>query len=107
MTPAIVGVGAALPERVVPNAYFERIGASPEWIVKRTGIEERRFLPPDGRLADLVVAAAEQALRSSGRTAASIRHVLGGRTSRNPRPGGAVPGLAGRCGRPARADQRQ
>ncbi|MGW3071625.1 beta-ketoacyl-ACP synthase 3 [Kitasatospora sp. NPDC001132] len=76
MTPAIVGVGAALPERVVPNAYFERIGASPEWIVKRTGIEERRFLAPDGRLADLAVAAAERALRHAGRGAAGIRHVV-------------------------------
>ncbi|MFI6446043.1 3-oxoacyl-ACP synthase III family protein [Kitasatospora sp. NPDC050543] len=76
MTAAIVGVGAALPERVVPNSYFDRIGASSEWITKRTGIEERRFLAPDGRLADLVVSAAAEALRSSGYGAASIRHVV-------------------------------
>ncbi|MDI5963690.1 3-oxoacyl-ACP synthase III family protein [Streptantibioticus silvisoli] len=76
MSAAIVGVGAALPERVVPNAHFDRIGASSEWIVKRTGIEERRFMEPDGRLADLVVAAAEQALRSSGVAGERIRHVV-------------------------------
>ncbi|QMU78051.1 beta-ketoacyl-ACP synthase III [Streptacidiphilus sp. PB12-B1b] len=76
MTAAVVGVGAALPGPTVPNAHFERIGASSEWIVKRTGIEQRHFLEPGGRLADLVVAAAGQALRSSGVTAHRIRHVV-------------------------------
>ncbi|MGW3626419.1 beta-ketoacyl-ACP synthase 3 [Streptomyces sp. NPDC000880] len=90
MTTAIVGIGAALPERTVPNSYFDRIGSSDQWIVKRTGIRERRFLAEDGHLADLAVAAAETALRSAGRRAADIRHVVIATTT----PDRVTPGLA-------------
>ena len=47
----IASVAAALPPHRVPNAEIaERIGVSPEWIVERTGIHERRHAPR--RLAD-------------------------------------------------------
>ena len=40
----IAGLGIALPEHVVPNAPIAaRLGIDVEWIVKRTGIEERRI----------------------------------------------------------------
>ena len=42
---AIFGVGAALPEEVVTNAdLIERLDTTDEWIVRRTGIHERRRL---------------------------------------------------------------
>ena len=38
------GVGHYLPERVVPNAWFEdQIDTSDEWIRSRSGIERRHF----------------------------------------------------------------
>src|SRR5204863_304454 len=41
----IFGVGAALPDEVVANAAFvDRLDTSDEWIVRRTGIHERRWL---------------------------------------------------------------
>ncbi len=41
---AVAATGSALPERVVPNSFFESlVETSDEWIVDRTGIRERRF----------------------------------------------------------------
>ncbi len=90
VTAAIVGTGSALPERTVPNSHFEAIGSSDAWIVKRTGIRERRFLPEDGHLADLALAAAREALAGSGRTAADVGHVVVATTT----PDRTTPGLA-------------
>jgi len=67
--PAIVGVGEALPERVVTNQELideTGIQSTPEWIESRTGIRERRWAA-DGQLAsDLAVVAARGALAQSG-----------------------------------------
>ena len=44
----IVGVGAALPDRVLSNADLEKVmDTSDEWIVQRTGIRERRVHDPE------------------------------------------------------------
>jgi 3-oxoacyl-[acyl-carrier-protein] synthase-3 len=44
----IAGVGSAVPDGVITNADLERIlETSDEWIVKRTGIHERRTVNPD------------------------------------------------------------
>ena len=44
-TRAVVqGVGHYLPERVIPNSWFEnKLDTSDEWIRARTGIESRHF----------------------------------------------------------------
>lgn len=43
----IAGVGAALPDRKLTNADLEKmVDTSNEWIVKRTGIRERRVVDP-------------------------------------------------------------
>ncbi len=63
----IAGTGAYLPDRVVPNSYFEEfLDTSDEWIVQRTGIHQRRFAAPDQATSDLSVHAAEQALEAAG-----------------------------------------
>src|SRR5207244_9996088 len=63
----IASVASALPERVVPNAYFESIvETSDQWIVERTGIRERRFAGPGESTASLSAAAGEEALRRAG-----------------------------------------
>ena len=44
----IQGTGSYIPERVVPNSYFETlVDTSEEWIVSRTGIKERRMVLPE------------------------------------------------------------
>jgi 3-oxoacyl-[acyl-carrier-protein] synthase-3 len=63
----IAGVGSALPERVVTNAYFETIvDTSDEWIRQRTGIGERRFAADGEATSDLATAAVGRALDSAG-----------------------------------------
>ena len=43
-TARIVGLGHKLPERIVGNAEIaERIGVDSDWIVRRTGIRQRRY----------------------------------------------------------------
>jgi 3-oxoacyl-[acyl-carrier-protein] synthase-3 len=59
----VAGVGSALPERVVPNAWFETfVETSDEWIQDRTGIRERRFADDGQTTSDLAVEAARRAL---------------------------------------------
>jgi 3-oxoacyl-[acyl-carrier-protein] synthase-3 len=59
-------MGSALPDRVVPNSFFESlVDTTDEWIRDRTGIAARRFVAEGESTSDLVVRAAEQALRSA------------------------------------------
>jgi 3-oxoacyl-[acyl-carrier-protein] synthase-3 len=59
----IAGVGSRLPDRVVPNAEFERlVETSDEWIRERTGIAERRFAAEGEVTSDLAVEAMRRAL---------------------------------------------
>ncbi|HED66210.1 MAG TPA: ketoacyl-ACP synthase III [Planctomycetes bacterium] len=63
----IAGTGSYVPERAVPNAYFEGfLDTSDEWIVQRTGIRERRFAAEDEATSDLCVHAANRALEDAG-----------------------------------------
>jgi 3-oxoacyl-[acyl-carrier-protein] synthase-3 len=67
-TRAVVrGVGHYLPERVVPNAEFEKsLDTSDEWIVSRTGIERRHFAAEGQTTSDLAARAARAALADAG-----------------------------------------
>jgi len=76
-TARVVGLGHKLPDRVVPNGPIaERIGVDAEWIVRRTGIRERRYAAPDERTTDLALAAARRALSDAGLKASDIDLVL-------------------------------
>ena len=69
----IAGVGSALPDHVVPNAFFESIvDTSDEWIRQRTGIRERRFAGEGQATSDLATAAVLQALDAAGVEAGQI-----------------------------------
>src|ERR1700755_549953 len=59
----MVGVGTALPATIVPNAVIaEQLGIDAEWILKRTGIEERRSAQPGERLFESAAAAGVEPL---------------------------------------------
>ena len=63
----VVGVGSALPERVVTNADLATmVDTSDEWIVSRTGIEQRCIAAEGEYTSDLAERAARAALASAG-----------------------------------------
>ena len=63
----IAGVGHAAPQRRVTSAEIEqRLGLEAGWIVKRTGIEARRYAADGEALSDLATAAGDAALAQSG-----------------------------------------
>ncbi len=75
----ISGTGAHVPERVVTNqdlADTYGIDTNHDWIVQRTGIEERRFADEGLCSADLAVPAAEQAIERAGLTKADIDMIV-------------------------------
>jgi 3-oxoacyl-[acyl-carrier-protein] synthase-3 len=65
----ISGTGGYVPPKVVTNDDLRTeygIDTTHEWIVQRTGIEQRRFAEPGTASADLAVPAAEQAIARAG-----------------------------------------
>ncbi|QMU28375.1 3-oxoacyl-ACP synthase III family protein [Adhaeribacter radiodurans] len=64
----IAGVGHYVPEKVVTNADLEKImETSNEWIIERTGIEERRYFEPGkDTTANMGAKAAKKALQMAG-----------------------------------------
>jgi 3-oxoacyl-[acyl-carrier-protein] synthase-3 len=62
----VVGTGSFLPEQVVTNEDLVSLGSDPQWLVKRTGIRERRHAPAEMATSDMAVTAARQALEASG-----------------------------------------
>jgi 3-oxoacyl-[acyl-carrier-protein] synthase-3 len=77
MTAGIFGIGAALPGHVITNADLEeRLDTNDEWIVRRTGIRERRHLQGDETLADLATRACLLSLDDAGRSGAEVDHVI-------------------------------
>jgi 3-oxoacyl-[acyl-carrier-protein] synthase-3 len=76
----ILGIGSFVPDRVVTNdeiRYLDdqhirgtvaRTETSDEWIRTRTGIEERHYVPNDGKWAcsDLALPAAQRAIADAG-----------------------------------------
>jgi 3-oxoacyl-[acyl-carrier-protein] synthase-3 len=76
-TARVAGLGHKLPDRVVPNGPIaERIGVDSDWIVRRTGIRERRYAAPDERTSDLAVQAARRALTDANLQPRDIDLVL-------------------------------
>ena len=63
----IVGVGRALPPRVLTNADLEAmVDTSDQWIVERTGIRSRRVLDEGLTNSDLAAEAGRKACEQAG-----------------------------------------
>ena len=73
----VKGVGHYLPERVVPNAEFEKtLDTSDEWIKARSGIERRHFAAKGETTSDLAANAANAALQMAGMDANDIDAIV-------------------------------
>ena len=63
----VKGVGHYLPERVVPNSFFEDIvDTTDEWIRTRSGIERRHFAAAGETTSQMAAHAARAALSNAG-----------------------------------------
>jgi 3-oxoacyl-[acyl-carrier-protein] synthase-3 len=73
----LVGTGAYLPARVVTNDELSRtVDTSHEWIVQRTGIEQRHIAAEGELTSDLACAAARKATQSAGLDADQIDLII-------------------------------
>lgn len=67
ITPGILGVGGYVPDKVLNNSDLEKmVETSDEWIVRRTGISERRILDKDTPAFEMGVYAAAAAIKDAG-----------------------------------------
>ncbi len=63
----VLATGSYVPDAVVTNDHlFERFGFDSDWIVKRTGIYERRHAQPHQATSDLCLAAINQCIDRAG-----------------------------------------
>ncbi len=73
----IVGLGAALPEKVLTNFDLEKmVDTSDEWIRTRTGIRERRIAAENEYSSTFAVRAARQALEMAGMSPKDIEVII-------------------------------
>ena len=75
----ILGIGSAVPEKVLTNFDLEKIvDTSDEWIRERSGIERRHILEDGKTNSDLALIAAKRALKDAGLSAKDLDYILVG-----------------------------
>jgi 3-oxoacyl-[acyl-carrier-protein] synthase-3 len=73
----ISAIGAYVPERVLTNQDLqETVDTTGEWIVQRTGIEERRVARADEFTSDLCYMAAQDLMASHGVSLEDVDHLI-------------------------------
>jgi 3-oxoacyl-[acyl-carrier-protein] synthase-3 len=73
----ILGIGMAVPSRVVTNDDLSKVmETTNEWIVERTGIEQRRWVEPGEGGAELGARAAKEAIQRAGIDANDIDLII-------------------------------
>ena len=71
-----VGAGSYLPAKVLTNDDLAAIvDTDDEWIIRRTGIRERRILSADESILDMAVGAARAAIANAGIHAEEITDI--------------------------------
>ena len=78
----IIGTGGYLPEKMLTNADLEQmIETTADWIVERTGVEERHVAAPGETTCDLAEQASRRALEAAGIEARDIDLIVLGTTT--------------------------
>lgn len=72
----VLGTGSYVPTKVVTNEDLAALGCDSDWIVRRTGIKQRRKAAADEATSDLAYHAAMAAMQQAGVTAAEIDLIL-------------------------------
>ncbi|MEW2068164.1 ketoacyl-ACP synthase III [Streptomyces sp. NPDC007346] len=74
---SILGTGSYVPSRVITNDDVgSTAGVDDEWIVRKTGIHERRYGKDDEATSDLAAAAARAALENAGVSVADLSLII-------------------------------
>jgi len=74
---SVAAVGSYVPERILTNADLEKmVDTSNEWILSRTGIQQRRIAAKDEFTSDMATKAAQIALKRAGITAEQIDLII-------------------------------
>ncbi len=75
----VLATGSYVPDGVVTNQHLgQHYGCDPDWIIRRTGIEERRHSLPHQATSDLCYEAAKQCLERAQVDAADVDLLLVG-----------------------------
>ncbi|MFG0267799.1 MAG: beta-ketoacyl-ACP synthase III [Rhodopirellula sp. JB055] len=61
----VAGTGSYVPERIVTNEDLAALGCDSDWIVRRTGIRQRRHAEPEQATSDLCYEAALRCLENA------------------------------------------
>ncbi len=76
---AILGVGSAVPERVMTNDDLSKlVDTNDAWIIERTGIRQRHIAEPGEALSDYCLKAAQKALAMAGITPDQLDMIITG-----------------------------
>jgi 3-oxoacyl-[acyl-carrier-protein] synthase-3 len=88
----ILGTGAYLPEAVLTNEDLEKmVETTAQWIVERSGVQERRIAAPEEDTVSMAVLAARQALADARLEPEQLSYiVLGTNTPAHFFPAGAI-----------------
>ena len=77
MSTGIIGLGRALPERILTNFDLEKmVDTNDEWIRTRTGIEERRIADDNTNTSDIAYEAAKKAIENANISPEEIDMIL-------------------------------
>ena len=72
----VIGTGSYVPENVVANEDLASLGCDADWILQRTGIQERRHANAETKTSDMATIAAARCLEQSGRQAEEVDLVV-------------------------------
>ena len=83
----IAGTGMYAPDRVVKNSYFDELYQKDmdTFLREKRNIYERRFMAEDQSTSDLIMPAAEEALKNAGYHRPFLDRLYRQRRRRNPR----------------------
>lgn len=73
----IIGIGSYLPDQILTNADLEKmVDTSDEWIISRTGIEQRRIAHKNEFPSDMGAVAAERALINANKKSEDLDLII-------------------------------